>query len=300
MTDFSDIYYASSDGRLPLYARDYGLPQQGSLQGIPQNGPAILCLHGLTRNSADFHDLAMHLKGRYRVICADQRGRGRSQWDPDAINYQPLIYAADMVRLLDYLSLDRVIVIGTSMGGLMAMILGTMARTRLVAVVMNDVGPELDPAGLARIASYTGKTPPAANWAQAAELAKLTNGVAFPDYGPDDWVAFARRLYTENAEGVPVLAYDPAISGGLKADTQTPVVPPDLWAMWDALAGLPILAIRGALSDLLSARTLEKMAQRHDGLKTVTVPNRGHAPMLDEPEAIAAIDAFLAEPRVSA
>jgi len=176
---------------------------------------------------------------------------------------------------------------------LMAMVMGMVARDRMSAVVINDVGPDIEAAGLARIAAYTGKTQPAATWADAAKTAEFINAVAFPDYGADDWMAFARRLFIEKA-GVPVPAYDPAIANGLKPQSDAPVAPPDLWPMWDALQGLPVLAIRGGLSDLLSAQTLAKMAERHDGMIAVTVPNRGHAPMLDEPEAVAAIDAVLA------
>ncbi len=285
MANFVDLFYPSADGRLTLRARDYGREA---------NHPfAVVCMHGLTRNSADFHDLAVHLSAHYRVLSVDVRGRGLSQWDNDPSQYLPAVYAQDVIRLLDYTALKRAALIGTSMGGLMAMILGVTARDRVAGMVINDVGPELDPVGLARIASYTGKTKPAANWAEACELARFTNGVAFPDYGPDDWMAFARRLYIENSEGVPVLAYDPAISKGLETNTNAPVVPPDLWPLWDGLAGIPILAIRGGLSDLLSATTLEKMAERHPGMGSVTLPNRGHAPMLDEAPARAAIDAFL-------
>ncbi len=292
--DYQDLFFPSFDGRLTLHARDYGLP------GGRINATTVLCLHGLTRNSADFHDVAMRLKDRYRIISADQRGRGYSDWDPQTANYVPAVYSQDMIRLLDYIQTSRTIVIGTSMGGLMAMILGVTNRHRLIGAVINDVGPELDPAGLARIASYTGKTRPAADWAEAAELAKFTNGVAFPDYGPADWMAFARRLYVEDANGVPVLAYDPAIAKGLETKTDAPVVPPDLWPLWDGLQGLPVLVVRGALSDLLSAATLEQMAARHAGLATVTVPNRGHAPMLDEPPAMAALEGFIAGLRVDA
>ena len=286
MASYSDVYFPSIDGRLTLYARDYGAPFH--------DAPSVLCLHGLTRNSADFEWIAAHLSTRYRVVCADQRGRGLSQWDTVPANYAPGVYAGDMVGLLDHLGMPKTAIIGTSMGGLMAMILGVMARDRLSAVVINDVGPDIEAAGLARIASYTGKTKPTATWADAAETARFINEVAFPDYGPDDWMIFAKHLFREDASGTPVPAYDPAIAGGLKPQSDTPVAPPDLWPMWDALQGLPVLAIRGALSDLLSPPTLDKMGERHPGMIAVTVPNRGHAPMLDEPEAVAAIDAFLA------
>ena len=295
MARYADVHFPSAaipgkdgpdeNGRLTLYARDYGAPFDGA--------PCVLCLHGLTRSSADFEWIASHLSDRYRVVAADQRGRGRSQWDPEPAHYSPGVYVQDMLGLLDHLGIAKTAVIGTSMGGLMAMVLGVAARDRLTGAVINDVGPDIEAAGLARIASYTGKTKPIASWADAAETARLINEVAFPDYGPDDWTAFARRLFREEG-GVPVPAYDPAIAAGLKPQSDTPVAPPDLWPMWDGLQGLPILAIRGALSDLLSAVTLETMAQRHEGMIAVTVPNRGHAPMLDEPEAVAAIDAFLA------
>jgi pimeloyl-ACP methyl ester carboxylesterase len=290
MTAYSDVHFQSAAvpdeaSRLDLYARDYGAPFEGA--------PCVLCLHGLTRNSADFEWIALHLSRRYRVIAADQRGRGLSDWDPVPARYTPAVYVQDMLALMDHLGIARTAVIGTSMGGLMAMIMGVVARDRLTGVVINDVGPDIEAAGLARIASYTGKTKPAATWADAADVARFINEVAFPDYGPDDWAAFARRLFREQG-GVPVPAYDPAIAGGLKPQSDAPVAPPDLWPMWDALQGLPILAIRGALSDLLSEETLRKMAERHAGLVAVTVPGRGHAPMLDEPQAVAAIDAFLA------
>lgn len=285
MASYNDIHFPSADKRLTLYARDYGIPFDGA--------PVVLCLHGLTRNSADFEWIAAHLCPRYRVIAADMRGRGRSDWDVVPVNYNPAVYVQDMLGLLDQLGIARVAVIGTSMGGLMAMIMGVMARDRMSGAVINDVGPEIEAAGLARIASYTGKTAPIASWADAARTAQFINAVAFPDYGADDWMAFARRLFREEG-GVPVPAYDPGIAAGLKPQSDAPVAPPDLWPMWDGLQGLPILAIRGALSDLLSPVTLDKMAERHAGMIAVTVPNRGHAPMLDEPEAVTAIDVFLA------
>ena len=285
MAGYDDVYYPSADKRLTLYARDYGAPFDGA--------PVVLCLHGLTRNSADFECIAAHLSDRYRVLVADMRGRGRSEWDTVPVNYNPGVYVQDVLGLLDQLGIAQAIIIGTSMGGLMAMVMGLMAKDRMRAVVINDVGPDIEAAGLARIASYTGKTQPPATWADAAKTAQFINEVAFPDYGADDWMAFARRLFRDEG-GAPVAAYDPGIAAGLKPQSDAPVAPPDLWPMWDALQGLPVLAIRGALSDLLSPATLDKMGERHEGMIAVTVPNRGHAPMLDEPEAVAAIDAFLA------
>ena len=199
-----------------------------------------------------------------------------------------------MLGLLGQLDIPKTAIIGTSMGGLMAMVMALVAKDRMSAVVINDVGPDIEAAGLARIASYTGKTEPAKTWADATRITQFINEVAFPDYGPDDWATFAKQLFREEG-GVPVPAYDPAIAAGLKPQSDAPVAPPDLWPMWDALQGVPVLAIRGALSDLLSPATLAKMGERHEGMLAVTVPNRGHAPMLNEPEAVAAIDAFLAQ-----
>ena len=283
MAAYTDIVYDSSDARLKLYARDYG----GS-------GRPVLCMHGLTRNSADFEWIAGHLSGLgYRVLSADQRGRGKSGWDPEPAYYTPGVYCQDMFKLLGQLGIARAALIGTSMGGLMAMIMGVMAPQAVAGMVINDVGPELDKAGLDRIAGYTGKGKPVETWADAAERARETNAVAFPDYHDNDWLDFARRTYAETADGQLAPAYDPAISNAF-ATPQPSVAPPDLWGMWDKLEGLPILSIRGGISDLLSADTVKKMAHRHPGMTAITVLNRGHAPMLDESEAVAAIETFLA------
>ena len=282
-TEYQHLHFPSADGRLQLYARDY-----------PGDGPCLLMMHGLTRNSADFEALAARLAGRYRVVVPDQRGRGRSDADPDPANYAPAVYCGDMMGLVTRLGLDRPVLIGTSMGGLMAMIMGTMAPAAWRGIVLNDIGPVVEPAGLARIAGYVGGTGEITDWAGAAAYCRAINGYAFPGYGDADWAAFARRLFVEDEAGVPRLAYDPAIAAGL-AGTQPSAVPPDLWPMWDALGPLPILAIRGALSDILSDATLAEMSVRHPGMGAVVVPGVGHAPMLDEPEAVEAIEQFLAQ-----
>ncbi|MCB2074427.1 MAG: alpha/beta hydrolase [Novosphingobium sp.] len=280
---YEDIRYPSADGRLQLYARDY-----------PGAGPAVVMMHGLTRNSADFASLAGRLAGRHRVIVPEQRGRGSSDWDSDPANYTPAVYCGDMLGLIARLGLDRPVLIGTSMGGLMAMMMGAMSPDAYCGIVINDIGPAVEQAGLDRIAQYVGLDGDVKNWDDAVTYARSTNGSAFPDYGDDDWAEFARRLFREDAAGTPRLAYDPAISGGLEGDEPS-TVPPDLWPMWDALAPLPVLAIRGALSDVLSAETQAEMGRRHPGMDAVTVPRVGHAPMLDEPAAVEAIERFLAE-----
>ena len=278
-----DIFHASADGRLTLYARDYGG------QGMP-----VLCMHGLTRNSADFAELAEHLSPRYRVIVPDVRGRGRSAWDDQPTNYLPPVYVQDMFSLLAHLGVARAAMIGTSMGGIMAMIMAALAPQTVIGMALNDVGPELDPAGLKRIASYTGKGKPVTSWAEAAEAARAINATAFPHYGDHDWMAFARRLFVEK-DGVPVLNYDPAIAQAFTPPKDAPPPPPfDMWPMWDKFSDIPVLSIRGETSDLLSTDTVAQMQARHPGITAVTVPGIGHAPMLDEPVAIAAIDTFLA------
>ena len=282
MTGYSDVYYDSHDLRVKLYARDYGG------QGMP-----VICMHGLSRNSADFEVIAPHLSERYRVIAVDQRGRGKSGWDTEPANYSPALYVQDMFKLMGDLDITSAALIGTSMGGIMAMIIAMIAPQAVIGLVINDVGPELDVKGLERIKSYVGKSPPILSWADAAARAKQTNEVAFPDYSDDDWLAFARRTYHE-VDGVPVSSYDPGISGAFDPDGPV-VAPPDMWGIWETLKEIPILGVRGELSDLLSEATFGRMLETHPGMRAVTVANRGHAPMLDEPEAISAIDAFLAD-----
>lgn len=277
--NYADVHFRSADG-LHLYARDYGGPRA--------DAPALLCMPGLTRNSKDFAALADHLQSRYRVICPDQRGRGRSERDPDPSRYRPDVYAADMWMLCDLLQLSRVSLIGTSLGGLMAILMTAQQGARVGGIVINDVGPEIDPRGIARIASYVGKTAPVHSWSDAARQTEQINGIAFPDYEAQDWMAMARNLYVQDG-AVPVLDYDPAIAQGIAGGSAAP----NLWPLFDTLAGKPVLAIRGALSDLLAESTFAQMQQRLPTLQPVIVVNRGHAPMLTEPEALAAIDRFL-------
>ncbi|HTM81053.1 alpha/beta hydrolase [Asticcacaulis sp.] len=282
MTGYSDVYFDSHDLRVKLYARDYG-----------GDGMPVICMHGLSRNSTDFEVIAPRLAERYRVIAVDQRGRGKSGWDAEPANYSPALYVQDMFKLMGELGIARAALIGTSMGGIMAMIMAMIAPQALIGMVINDVGPEIDVKGLERIKSYVGKSPPITSWADAAARAKQTNAVAFPDYSDDDWLAFARRTYHER-DGIPVSSYDPGISGAFDPDGPV-VAPPDMWGIWETLKEIPVLGVRGELSDLLSEATFGRMLETHPGMRAVTVANRGHAPMLDEPEAISAIEAFLAD-----
>ncbi len=276
--------YQSACGRLTLFARIY-----------PGDGVPLLLMHGLTRNSADFEPLIKHLAGRYRLIVPDQRGRGASQYDPEPANYRPDVYVADMFALLDGLNIRRAGLIGTSMGGLMAMIMGAVQPERVSSIVLNDIGPRLEPTGISRIQSYVGGGAALSSWEEAAERCAAINAEAFPDFGPADWLGFARRTCTVDGAGHIALAYDPAISESMKGE-QPGTVPPDLWPLWDTLSAIPALVLRGAISDLLSAETVKEMAARHKGpFAAVEVPRRGHAPLLDEAAALDAILPFLQE-----
>lgn len=285
MAQYTPHSYAAASGDLKLFAREY-----------PGEGPPLLLMHGLTRNSADFEPLAAALAGRNRLIVPDQRGRGLSASDPEPANYRPDVYATDMFALLDHLGIERAALIGTSMGGLMAMVMAALQPDRVGAIILNDIGPELHPAGLARIAGYTGSGGRFATWDEAAERCKAINQDAFPDFGPADWDAFARRTCRDAGDGTVAFAYDSAIASGFVQPEG--VAPPDMWPLWQSLDGKPVLLLRGALSDLLSLDTVRRMASTHRGsFVHVEVPHRGHAPLLDEPEAVAAILAFLEEHR---
>jgi pimeloyl-ACP methyl ester carboxylesterase len=279
----ADLSFTSAAGNLRLHAEIRG----------PKTAPlTVLCLHGLTRNVADFEFIADHLAARYRVIAADQRGRGKSQWDPETARYRPMTYVADMFALLDHLGVERVAVIGTSMGGIMAMLMGAMQPARLAGIVLNDIGPEVPAAGMQRLRQSLNDRKPSATWAEAARQSRHLNEMAFPDYGEAQWDTFARRTCIEDRDGRPVAAFDPAILEGLN-EADPNAVAPNLWAQWQLLGVIPILAIRGALSDIISAETLSAMAARHPAFTAITLADRGHAPMLDEPAAVAAIDEFL-------
>ncbi|QVM83485.1 alpha/beta fold hydrolase [Novosphingobium decolorationis] len=285
--DYALHRYRSACGRLDLVARDYPAARP--------DAPVLLLMHGLTRNSADFAPVAAYLAGEYRLIVPDQRGRGLSQWDPDPAQYRPDIYCADMFALLDGLGIEDCGVIGTSMGGLMALVMQAMRPGFARAMVFNDIGPVLEAEGLTRIQGYVGPGGPMADWNAAAARCRAINSSAFPDFGQADWMAFARRTCVENPDGTVSFAYDPEISKGVSGEDAT-VVPPDLWPLWDALDAIPVLVIRGAISDLLSAATVAEMASRHSGpYEAVEVPRVGHAPILDEAPARAAITAFCKE-----
>jgi pimeloyl-ACP methyl ester carboxylesterase len=292
-TPWADRFWSAPGPEgLRLHARDY----PGA------SGPArtpVICLHGLTRNARDFEHLAPRIaaKGR-RVLALDVRGRGRSAWDPQPMRYVPATYAGDVLALIDALGIARAVFIGTSMGGLITMTVAAFRPQAVAAAVLNDIGPELAPEGIKRITGYAGQAIDVTTWDQAADYARERNAVAFPEYNPDQWMAFARRLFTEK-DGRPALDYDPDIAVALKPPPppepgQEPPPPPDLWPLFKGLAaGRPLLTIRGALSDLLSADIAARMRDAAPQMAYAEVKGVGHAPMLDEPEALAAIDALL-------
>ena len=281
----------SADG-LDLYCRIYAAPSAG---GRPTSQAlTVLCLPGLTRNSRDFEALAPHLATRYRVVCPDLRGRGFSGRDPQWRNYHPGTYLADLQRLLQALELGRVAIVGTSLGGLLGMMLGATAPERVAGLVLNDIGPEVDPRGIERIKSYTGMLPTVQTWDQAIKQLRMVYGNAWPGLSDETWSVLVRRGYRADATGAPVLDCDPRVGDALRA---APASSGDLWPVFARLHSVPMLVIHGALSDILSVSTLERMQREKRDLERVTVGNRGHVPLLDEPEALAAIDRFLARLR---
>ncbi|MCB1402714.1 MAG: alpha/beta hydrolase, partial [Rhodobacteraceae bacterium] len=259
--------FVTSDG-LSLAYTDEG-------EGLP-----VLCLPGLTRNGADFDELAAALKGRYRLIRLTLRGRGASDRDPDPTNYNVGIEARDVVEFLDHLGLKRVMIVGTSRGGLIAMVLAATAKDRLAGVLLNDVGPELAPEGLANILSYLGIEPKAKSYEEAVEALKKRMGARFPGLTDAKWTSLARRWFDEGPEGL-VLNYDARIRDNIEATAGQAA--PNMWPLFDALDGVPLAVVRGMNSDLLTAETVEKMRKRRRDLIVGEVPDRGHVPFLDEP-----------------
>lgn len=281
MTD--DIYYRSPDG-LNLYAKRYG-PAEAPL--------SVLCMHGLTRNHKDFEPMIAALPDRYQFIAVDVRGRGLSDRDPNAENYSPAIYAGDMAALLDHLNLKRVALIGTSMGGLMSMIMMKTMPARICGVVLNDVGPVFEKSGLDRIAAYTSDTEPKAGWDDAARSVGEVQAEIFPDYGPQQWMAFARRTYRELDDGRVALDYDPAITRTVAQVRPGLLTRIAMWKLYKDMTKVPLLLIRGETSDILSAKTATRMIRKHPDASLITIPRVGHAPILDEPEAVEGIRNFL-------
>jgi pimeloyl-ACP methyl ester carboxylesterase len=286
MQSWNDIYFTSRDG-LRLYARHYPVP--GSVRR-----PAV-CLAGLSRNSRDFHDLAVALarpdeSGR-DVYCLDYRGRGRSQNDPDWRNYSILAELNDALDFMTMRGLHNAAIIGTSRGGLITMLMGVLRPAAIGAVVLNDIGPVIEPEGLARIVAYIGRVPLPATWKEAADLVAEMNRRQFPAVTAQQWAEFARQVFNDD-NGLPAPSYDPNLA---KAVSLSSGDLPDLWPQFTSLSHAPTLVLRGENSDILSAKTLSEMQLRHPRLDAVTVKGQGHAPLLKDAPTITAVARFLAQ-----
>lgn len=285
MKVFEDRFWSSRDG-LKLHFRDYSGPVAVS-DAVP-----VICLHGLTRNARDFDVLAPLLAQSRRVICPDMRGRGDSEYARDAATYTPMQYCEDVLGLFEQEGIERFVAIGTSLGGLMTMGLATVIPDRIAGAVINDVGPCLEPEGLARIKEYVGQGRSFPTWVHAARGLESIQGAAHPGHTLDFWIGRAKRMMVVSGNGRVVFDYDMKIAEPLNAMDGNAQV--DLWPAWNALVGRPVTILRGDLSDLLSEATLMEMQKRIPSAESVTLPNVGHAPTLDEPEAVAAIERLLA------
>jgi pimeloyl-ACP methyl ester carboxylesterase len=281
--DWRHRIWRSADG-LRLHARDYAAGEEEARW-------PVICLHGLTRNARDFETLAPWIAARgRRVLAVDVRGRGLSDRDPEASYWLPT-YADDIRRMAEALGLVRAIFVGTSMGGLITMELANAAPELIGGAIINDVGPVLAAEGLARIGAYVGKAPVFGTWEEAAAYLRAQNEAALPHYGEGDWQRMARRMFREAGDGIAA-DYDPAIAAAFG----TGPLSADPWQRWHGLAhGRPVLLVRGGRSDLLTAADATRMVAEHDRARLREVPNVGHAPMLDEPEALVAMGQFLDE-----
>ena len=278
-----DVFYTSEDG-LKLHARCYGDPEAPL---------TALCMHGLTRNHKDFEPMIAALGNRHRYVSVDVRGRALSDRARSSDQYNPIQYADDMIALLDHMGLSEVALIGTSMGGLMAMFLMDKIPERISGVVMNDIGPVVEHSGLLRISEYASQTPVYDGWQTAATSIARTQITSYPEYQSEDWEAFAHRTCREKEDGWIVPDFDPKIMDGFTTEPPSRMTKFAMWRLFGKLKSRPLLILRGEHSDILSAKTATMMERRHGGATLITVPGRGHAPMLDETEAVAAISGFL-------
>lgn len=284
MTGYEDRFWSSRDG-LKLHYRDY--------PGSDPARPPIVCLHGLTRNARDFEELAKRLSPAWRVLCPEMRGRGDSEYAREAATYNPLQYVEDLLALLEEARIERFVAVGTSLGGLMTMLLALQAPERIAAAVINDVGPRLEPAGLERIKSYVGQGRSFPTWVHAARALEEVQGVSHPGRDLPFWIEAAKRVMTLSSNGRIVFDYDMKIAEPF-ATLDPTAEQVDMWPALQALAGRPVVIVRGAISDLLSEETLAGMLGRLPEAEALTVSGVGHAPGLTEPEVSAAIDRLLA------
>lgn len=282
MAAWQNIYWWSNDG-LRLHARDY----PGDSSALP-----VLCLPGLTRNARDYDALARRIAGRRRVLAIDLRGRGESAYAKDPMSYVPLTYAQDIAALLADQKIDRFVAVGTSLGGIVTMLLAGMLPGRIAGALLNDIGPDIDPAGLSRIRSYVGRSSAWPTWMHAARATQEANADIYPDWSIEDWLAMAKRLYRLNSAGRIVLDYDLKIAEPFRVPGNE--AGPDMWRALAALGHAPVLVVRGGKSDILSAAVAERMAAALPDVELVTLPGIGHAPTLAEPALHGPIDRLLA------
>jgi pimeloyl-ACP methyl ester carboxylesterase len=278
---FRERHLTAQDG-LQLYYRDYGDPLS--------RGTPVLCLTGLTRNSADFADLAARLAPHRRVLCPDYRGRGRSAWDPNWRNYDPMVYLGDIRHILTANDVDRVLIVGSSLGGILSMGMAVLFPSSVAAVVINDIGPDIEDEGLGRILDYIGTDHPQPDWPSAVSALRATLP-RLASKSDDWWQRFARATYREGADGLLHYNWDVALAKPLIRSNGKVQ---DLWPIFGALRDIPALVVRGALSDVLSARGLNRMAEAKPDLIQVTVSDVGHVPSLDEPDIQGILDDFIA------
>ncbi|MBI3702563.1 MAG: alpha/beta hydrolase [Rhizobiales bacterium] len=283
----TSIFISAPDG-LRLHARCHG---RRSASALP-----VLCLPGLARTVADFDALAEALANDaacpHRVIALDYRGRGQSGYDRNPANYSFPVELADVLAVATALDCLPSIIVGTSRGGILAMLLAALRPSAIAGVVLNDIGPVIEPKGLMRIKGYVGKLPQPESFEDGAEILRRLFDHQFPKLTPDDWLVAAHRTFKQE-NGALVPTYDVNLAKTMEGiDFERPL--PPLWAQFDALANVPVMVIRGANSDLLSAETVEAMRARHPALETLEVPDQGHAPLLAEADVIARIAQFAA------
>ncbi|MCB2046068.1 MAG: alpha/beta hydrolase [Novosphingobium sp.] len=279
--EYTDRYWTSPDG-LKLHYREYD---------GPVDRPPLLCLPGLTRNARDFEPVAERFGGEWRVLCVDLRGRGESEYAKDAMSYHPLTYVADLNALFEQAGIDRFVSVGTSLGGILTMLMAAQDANRIAGAVLNDIGPYIEPAGLERVKTYVGQGRSFPTWMHASRALQEIFAETHPDYQTSDWLAMAKRMMDYTGNGRIAFDYDMNIAEPFNQPGGEAGV--DLWPTFETLAGRPLLAIRGGLSDLLSAATLDEMCRRLPGMDALTLPRVGHTPSLAEPEAQQAIAALL-------
>jgi pimeloyl-ACP methyl ester carboxylesterase len=279
------IFVTAHDG-LRLHVREYGTRFAPALP--------VVCLPGLARTTADFDTLAEALANGHharRVTAVDSRGRGQSDYDGNPANYNVAVELADVVTILTALEIGQAVFVGSSRGGILTMLLAVAHPGAIAGAVLHDIGPVIDPKGLARIKSYVGKLPQPRSYAEGAEIMRRLFGAQFPRLTAEQWLASAQRTW-KLSDGRLVPTYDERLASTLAGlDIEHPL--PTMWNEFDALARVPILVIRGALSDILSAATVDAMRARHPGLETIEVPDQGHVPLLDSPDLIDSIIKFV-------